>query len=353
VTEPAATGDERAAADKERASTVGERTRAPLLELHLHGIYCPAGDFYIDPWAPVERAVITHPHPDRAHPGSRHYLTAEPGAALLAEWLGPAASIQPHPYGHSLTLSDCAVSLHPAGHILGSAQVRIEHRGEVWVVSGDYQLAPDPTCTPFEPVKCRTFVTESTFGLPIFRWPQPAEVLATIQAWWRANRDAGRPSLLFANPLGTAQRLLASLDASMGPIYAHPEVERFSRHYSAQGIALASTTADGADPVDGPPLVLAPPATPADDWIERWPRASTAMASGWMRLRGPRRRRTLDRGFVLSSHADWPALLAATDATEAETVWVTGGQRAPLVRWLTEHGRAAVAVEAHFAEDET
>ncbi|MGO9261246.1 MAG: DNA ligase-associated DEXH box helicase [Bryobacteraceae bacterium] len=388
----------------------------PLLALDPHGLYCPTGDFYIDPWAPVDRAVITHAHADRARPGSRYYLTAETGVALLGEWLGPEASVQPLPYGHPLTIGECSVSLHPAGHILGSAQVRIEHRGEVWVVSGDYNPAPDPTCAPFEPLACHTFVTESTFGLPIFRWPQEAEVLASIQAWWRANREAGRTSVLFANPLGTAQRLLASLDGAIGPIHAHQEVERFSRHYRAQGIYLggppgssaaeadasrvqtphrgrrlgpASAEADGSraeaplpdgapsgpgsDALAGPgpegtgpkgrpgsrvldsgaALVLAPPAAQGTPWMRRFANASTAMASGWMRIRGPRRRRTLDRGFVLSAHADWPALLAAIAATRAETIWVTHGQRAPLVRWLAGQGRTAVAVEAHFAEDET
>lgn len=314
-----------------------------LLELDPHGIFCRDGSFYIDPWAPVDRAVITHAHPDRAVPGSRHYLTAEPGAALLAEWLGPEASIQRLRYGQRMVLGDCTLSLHPAGHILGSAQVRIEHRGEVWVVSGDYKLAPDPTCAPFEPLICHAFVTESTFGLPIFRWPDEGEVLAAIHTWWRANREAGRTSVLWVQPLGEAQRLLAALDGSVGPIHAQEEVERFSRHYRAQGIPLAATSpeADG-----GGALVLAPPGV-------RVARASTAMASGWMRIRGPRRRRTLDRGFVLSSHADWPGLLTAIAETRAETVWVTGGQRVSLVRWLTGQGRAAMALEAHFAEDET
>ncbi len=321
----------------------------PLLELHTNGLYCPAGDFYIDPWAPVERAVITHAHADRAHPGSASYLTAEPGVALLRESLGADAAIQSLPYGQPLTIGDASLSLHPAGHILGSAQVRIERDGEVWVVSGDYQLAPDPTCAPFEALACHTFVTESTFGLPIFRWPPIAETLASIEAWWRANREAGRASVLFTQPLGTAQRLLAMLDASIGTILAHPEIERFNRHYRAYGIPLDAPPAD-SDPAGA--LMLAPLSAPDDAWMRPWAHASTAMASGWMRIRGPRRRRSLDRGFVLSSHADWPALLAVIDATRAETVWVLHGQPSPLVRWLAEHGHLAVAIEAHFAEDE-
>jgi putative mRNA 3-end processing factor len=307
-----------------------------VIELRPAGLYCLPGDFYIDPWQPVDRAIITHAHPDRAVPGSRAYLTAADGAPLLAEWLGGSAQIQSAEYGESLTLDGCKVSLHPAGHILGSAQVRIEHTGEIWVVSGDYQLVRDPTCAPFEPVPCHSFVTESSFALPIFRWPAEAATIAAIHAWWRSNREAGRASVLFANPLGMAQRLLGLLD---GPIDVHEEVERFSRHYRGRGIALPDAQPDST-------LILAPPGT------ERPPRASAAMASGWMRIRGPRRRRSLDRGFVLSAHADWPALLQAVNATRAENIWVTGGQRAALVHWLAGQGRNATAIEAHFAEDE-
>jgi putative mRNA 3-end processing factor len=319
-----------------------------LVELRPAGLYCPTGDFYIDPSEPVDRAVITHAHPDRVRSGSLSYLTAESGAALLREWITPEAPVETLPYGETLAIGEARVSLHPAGHILGSAQVRIEHRGEVWVVSGDYKLVPDPTCAPFEPVGCHTFVSESSFGLPIFRWPEEAEVFASIHAWWRGNREAGRASVVFAQPLGMAQRLMASLDASIGPIYAHPEIERFNRHYRAQGVSLAEIM---AHPDGSSALVLAPHSAHGDAWLRQWPRASTAMASGWMRIRGPRRRRTLDRGFVLSSHADWPSLLAAIDTTRAETVWVIPGHAA-LARWLTEHGRTALLVEAHFAEDE-
>jgi putative mRNA 3-end processing factor len=317
-----------------------------LLELDPRGLYCPSGGFYVDPWAVVDRAVITHAH--HARGGSGSYLAAEPGAALLRECLGDEATIESLPYGRQLLIGGVSVSLHPAGHILGSAQVRIERGGEVWVVSGDYKLAPDPACAAFEPVACNTFVTEGTFGLPIFRWPEATVTMDAIHGWWRGNLEAGRASVLFAHPLGIAQRLLAALNGSIGTICAHPEIERFSRHYREQKIALAPTAMEG----DARALVLAPPSAQGSDWLKTWSRTSTAMASGWMRIRGPRRRRTLDRGFVLSNHADWPGLLAAIDATQAETVWVTHERPAPLVRWLTEHGRAAVAVEAHFAEDE-
>ncbi len=313
----------------------------PLLELTPAGLYCAAGDFHIDPWQPVARAVVTHAHTDRARPGSAEYLTARQGVELVRAQVGDA-EVQAAEYGEPVATGEVRVSLHPSGHILGSAQVRMEHRGEVWVVAGDFNPAPDPTCAAFEPVRCHTFVTEATFALPIFRWTREVELAAEIHAWWRANREAGRASLLFANPLGKAQRVLARLDASDGPIFADPAVERFNAIYRACGVPLpetARTIAAGA-------LVLAPPGTERRGYGT----ASTALASGWMRIRGTRRRQSLDRGFVISDHADWPNLLAAIDATCAETVWVTHGFRTPLVRWLEERGRRAVAVETRFGE---
>jgi len=321
-----------------------------LLELRECGLYCPAGDFYIDPWEPAERAIVTHAHSDHACPGSRAYLAAAPGEALLRQRLGSGAAIQALDYAKPMTLGTARVSLHPAGHILGSAQVRIESNGEVWVVSGDYKLAPDPTCPPFEPLRCHTFVTESTFGLPIFRWPGAGQVLEDIHAWWRANRETGKSSVLFGWPLGKMQRVLAGLDPAIGPVYAHGAVERVNRIYRACGIALPATPPPAGDTKRA--LILAPPGWQGSPWMKRFSAASTALVSGWMRIRGTRRRRSLDRGFVLSDHADWPALLAAIDQTRAETVWVTHGFRAPLVRWLQEHGRQAVEVPVHVPAPE-
>ncbi|MBZ5625239.1 MAG: ligase-associated DNA damage response exonuclease [Acidobacteriia bacterium] len=318
-----------------------------LLELRASGLYCAPGDFYIDPWSPVDRAVITHAHSDHACPGSRAYLTPTTGASLLQFRVGPDPAIQTAGYGEPLTLGEVRVSLHPAGHILGSAQVRLEYRGEVWVVSGDYKLAPDPTCTPFEPLRCHTFVTESTFGLPVFRWPAAASVMDAIHAWWRANQEAGKASLLFAHALGKAQRLLAAIDPSIGPIHVHEAVDRVCQIYRQNRLPLAPTvpTAEWSRA-----LVIAPPSCHGSAWTRSFGNASTALASGWMRIRGTRRRRSLDRGFVLSDHADWPALLRVIDETRAETVWVAHGYREPLARWLQEHGRRAVAVEARFEE---
>jgi putative mRNA 3-end processing factor len=322
-----------------------------LVRLTDHGLYCEAGDFYIDPWEPVDRAVITHAHGDHATWGSRAYLTSTAGLGVLRARLEPGARIQGIDYGHAVTLNGTAVSLHPAGHILGSSQVRIEHQGEVWVVSGDYKTDPDPTCAPFEPVRCHTFVTESTFGLPIYRWPSQDEVFAQINAWWRASAGAGKTCLLFGYTLGKAQRLLAGLDPSIGPILTHGAVERMTSAYRESGVPLPTTkyagTAERKADSKGA-IVVAPPYSSASPWIRRFAPYSTAFASGWMLVRGARRRRSLDRGFAISDHVDWPNLQATIEATGAGEVWVTHGYTAPVVRWLKDRGIDARAVQTRF-----
>ncbi len=306
--------------------------------------------------------MVTHAHADHACPGSRAYLAARPGEALLRARVGSDAAIQPLGYGESVPLNGVRVSLHPAGHILGSAQVRLESGGEVWVVSGDYKLEPDPTCAAFEPVACDTFVTESTFGLPIYRWPPEAEVFAEIGNWWTANQQAGKASVLFAYSVGKAQRVLAGLLANVdplpGPIYTHGAVEKLSRLYREAGIALAPTTHASAAPAAtdwSRALIVAPPSANGTAWMRRFAPLSTGLVSGWMRIRGARRRRSLDRGFVLSDHADWPGILSAVRASGASRVWVTHGYRAPVVEWLKQQGIEAQAVETRFEseQDET
>ena len=320
------------------------------------GLYCEAGDFFIDPWQPVERAVITHAHGDHARWGSNAYLGSREGLGVLRTRLGPAANIRAVDWGECVDMNGVRVSLHPAGHILGSAQVRVEYRGEVWVASGDYKTAPDPTCAPFELVRCHTFITESTFGLPIYRWPSDDEVFAEIRSWWSANRDAGRASILFGYALGKAQRLLAGLaDADVGAVYTHGAVERLNHDYRQAGVRLAesryaSELPRGTDFKGS--LIVAPPSAAGSLWMRRFGEISTGFASGWMRLRGARRRRSLDRGFVLSDHVDWPSLLATVEATGAEQVLVTHGIREPVVRWLTERGIDAKAVASSWKGEE-
>jgi putative mRNA 3-end processing factor len=323
-----------------------------VLRLTERGLYCEAGDFFIDPWSPVDRAVITHAHGDHARGGSQAYLGSREGERVLRTRLGPDARVQSLAFGETLTLGEVRVSLHPAGHILGSAQVRLEYGGQIWVVSGDYKAEPDPTCAPFEPVPCDVFVTESTFGLPIYRWRPQGEVFDEIAAWWRGNADAGRASVLFGYALGKAQRLLAGLmGKESGPIFTHGAVERLNQDYRETGVPLPDTRYAGArqrgESFAGA-LIVAPPSALASPWLKRFGEASTAFASGWMTIRGARRRRSVDRGFVVSDHVDWPSLLGAIEATGAQRVWVTHGYREPVVRWLREHGLDAEPIASRW-----
>lgn len=327
-----------------------------LVSATPRGLYCQAGDFYIDPWQSVERAVITHAHADHARAGSAAYLCAAPGRELLVGRIGSPERITGLPYGETLAVNGVNLSLHPAGHVLGSAQVRVEFRGEVCVVSGDYKAAPDPTCESFEPVRCNTFITESTFGLPIYRWPEEAEVWPQVARWWRENQAQGRTSVIFAYALGKAQRVLAGLDPSIGPIVVHGAVHRVTETYRAGGVALPPTVylgdeADGksaAAAMRGKAMVIAPPATLGTPWLRRFGPASTAMASGWMRVRGRRRHRSLDRGFVISDHADWPALLKAIVDTGATRVGITHGYASQLARYLRERNVDAYTLSTRY-----
>lgn len=317
------------------------------------GLYCPPGDFYIDPWRPVDRAVITHAHADHARAGHGHYLAAAPGAGVLRARLGPI-TLQTLAYGQTLTHHGVTVSLHPAGHVLGSAQVRLAHGGQVWVASGDYKVAPDRTCAPFEPVRCDVFITESTFGLPIYRWQPDAAVFAEVNAWWQGNAAAGRASVLLCYSFGKAQRLLSGLDASIGPLVVHGAVEPLNRAYREAGVDLPPTVA--ADQLTDPAmlaraLVLCPPGAAAGPWLKRFGDYSDAFASGWMQLRGARRRGGYDRGFVLSDHADWPGLMGAIDATGAQRVIVTHGSVPVMVRHLGERGLQAGSFDTEYGDD--
>ncbi len=320
------------------------------------GLHCPAGGFHIDPWQGVDRALITHAHADHARAGSRAYLAADRGLPLLRARLPADATIDTLRYGERRRVGDVDVSFHPAGHVLGSAQIRIGHRGRVIVVSGDYKLAPDPSCDPFEPVRCDTLVTESTFGLPVYRWQPPQDVMRALRDWWSANRDEGTASVVFAYALGKAQRIaagLAALGALPGPIACHGAVARINEAYRDAGVALppmARVADSGRDAEWRGALVLAPPSAQGSAWLARFAPFRTAAASGWMAIRGTRRRANLDRGFVLSDHADWPALNAAVDASGAANVVVTHGYRDEFVRWLAETrpGLAASALATRF-----
>lgn len=330
-----------------------------LIVQRPEGLYCPPGDFYIDPWRRVERAVITHAHADHARVGHASYLATAVSEGLLRSRLGADITLQGVAYGEEVVHNGVRISLHPAGHVLGSAQVRVEHEGEVWVASGDYRptpagAVPDHTCTPFEAVRCNTFITESTFGLPIYRWRPDAELFAQINQWWSDNAAAGRASVLVCYSLGKAQRILGGVDPSIGAIVCHGAVEPLNRAYRAAGVALPPTLAvtEVADPaLLRRALVLTPGSALGTPWIRRFGDFSDAFASGWMQVRGMRRRGGHDRGFVLSDHADWPGLLGAIDATGAERVIVTHGSAVELVRHLSERGLRAEEFHTEYGDD--
>lgn len=335
-----------------------------IVTLTDDGLYCPSGGFHIDPWNAVPRAVVTHAHSDHARWGCGKYLGAAAGRYLLQTRLGNDADITAVPYGEPVDHNGVRVSFHPAGHVLGSAQIRLESGGEVWVVTGDYKLDPDPTCAPFEPVRCHTLISESTFGLPVYRW-EPADVLfGGVNEWWRANKAAGKASIVYAYALGKAQRVMAGVDATIGPIYTHGAVEKVTRAYRESGVILPPTTpvseaiaATGKSRTKGKPwagaLVIAPPSADGSAWAKKFEPASSSFASGWMCVRGARRRRSVDRGFVLSDHADWPGLLTAVRESGATRVLATHGFASVLARYLREQGLDADVIATRFGDDGT
>ncbi len=318
------------------------------------GLYCAAGDFHIDPWRGVARAIITHAHADHARFGSEVYVCHPATAPILRKRLGDVA-IETAAYGEILMRNGVEISLHPAGHVLGSAQVRMAYRGEVWVASGDYKLESDGVSPAFEPLRCHAFITESTFGLPIYRWRPKAETFAAIDAWRRENIAAGRASVLYAYALGKAQRVLAHVDPDLGPIVCHGAIEAINALYRDAGVALPPTrlASEIANKKDfARALILAPPSAVASPWLKRFGDYSDGLASGWMQVRGNRRRRGLDRGFALSDHADWPGLLSAIAATGAERIFATHGAVGPLTRYLREKGLDARTMETAYGEED-
>jgi len=325
--------------------------RAPVLTFTDRGIFCPDGGFYIDPWRPVDSALITHGHSDHARPGHGRYLCTRQAAPVIRHRLGPVR-LEMIACGEVRRIGGVAVSFHPAGHVPGSAQIRVERDGEVWVVSGDYKVDADGLSEPFEPVACHTFISECTFGLPVFRWEPQEVILAQINRWWAANAAEGRISILGAYALGKAQRILSGLDPSIGPILTHGAVEATTEILRSQGYALPATvpvTAGVGAKSHPRAIVIAPPSAEATPWASRFgPTAAAAFASGWMRLRGVRRRRGAETGFVLSDHADWPGLNQAIRATGAERVFVTHGYTAVFRRWLETQGYDAGIVQTEY-----
>jgi putative mRNA 3-end processing factor len=318
------------------------------------GLYCAAGDFHIDPWRPVPRAIITHAHSDHARFGSDVYVCHRDTAPILRKRLGDV-TIETAGYGEVLSRNGVQISFHPAGHVLGSAQIRVAMNGETWVASGDYKLESDGVSPAFEPLRCHVFITESTFGLPIYRWRPQVEIFAAIDLWRRENIAAGRASVLFAYALGKAQRLIAHVDPALGPIVCHGAIDAINTLYREAGVVLPPTRL-ATEIVDkrefARALILAPPSAASSPWLKRFGDYSDALASGWMQVRGNRRRRGLDRGFALSDHADWVGLIAAVEATGAERILVTHGSTEALTRYLREKGLDARALPTAYGDDE-
>ncbi len=325
-----------------------------VLQFTEEGIFCPQAGIHIDPWRRVERALITHGHSDHARWGHRSYLCTKLAAPVIRYRLGDI-QLQTVDYEEIITINGVKFSFHPAGHIPGSAQIRVEYKGEVWVVSGDYKIENDGLSTPFEPVKCHAFITECTFGLPVYTWKPQAEVMEEINAWWRTNAAAGRASVISAYALGKAQRVLQHLDESIGPIFTHGAVENTNQVIRKQGIDLKDTIQVRAHHKRqdfDQAIIIAPPSALGSPWMKRFGKASTGIASGWMTLRGARRRRAADRGFVLSDHADWYGLNQAIKATEAERIFVTHGYTDIFRRWLEEDGYDAHIVSTEYGGEE-
>ena len=312
-----------------------------LLESRPEGLYCPAADLYIDPVRRVKRAVITHGHADHARWGHKAVLTSKSGAGIVQHRVGAKTPVEGIPYGETVREGDARISLHPAGHLLGSAQVRIEVGGRVAVVTGDYKRGLDPTCEPFEPVRCDLLVTETTFGLPVYRWPDPAVEAARINAWWAENQAEGYNSLLLGYSLGKAQRLLAMLNPELGPILVHGAALPFQKLYREAGIVLPDANHVNqarAEETRGRAIIVAPPSVVNTPWLKKLQPLRTGMASGWMLTRGKRRRAGYDRGFVISDHVDWPELCATVAECGPEELWAVHGQTEAVAQYFAEKG---------------
>ncbi len=320
-----------------------------LLTFPFGDIVCPDGGFSIDPRSPAKRAVITHGHSDHARRGHQSYLCHHLTVPILRLRLGPNIQVQGVEYGERVRLGDVTISLHPAGHIPGSAQIRVERNGEVWVAAGDYKLHDDGVSAPFEPVRCDAFITESTFGLPVYRWAPIAETAREINQWWSQNKENEKTSILTGYSLGKAQRLLAMLEKDIGPVFVHPSIVETNTAYRSAGLPIPefpswahTTKADTSGA-----MIIMPPGAAIPATLRRFSPFSIAHASGWMTLRGNRRRQALDRGFVVSDHADWPELNQAIEATGAERIFVTHGQIETVVRWLNGRGYQAAPVPGY------
>ncbi|NVK50769.1 MAG: ligase-associated DNA damage response exonuclease [Cyclobacteriaceae bacterium] len=327
-----------------------------LLELTDSGLYCPPAGIFIDPWRSVDNAVITHAHSDHARWGMKKYLAHHHSAEVMKLRLGSEINLETIDYGEVKMVNGVKISLHPAGHIPGSSQVRLEYKGRIAVVSGDYKVEDDGLSVPFEPIKCHEFVSECTFGLPIYKWEPQEEIFNQINSWWRDNASEGRNSVLLAYSLGKAQRILKYLDFSIGKVFTHGAVWNTNQALLTSGIAMPDVpkvTQDIPKSEFKGSLIIAPPSAMGTPWMRKFSPYRTGICSGWMAIRGTRRRRAADRGFVLSDHADWEGLISAIEGTQAEKVYLTHGSTASFGKFLQEEkGIDAVELQTLFGEEE-
>lgn len=322
-----------------------------LIDLNKNGIYCAEADMYIDPWRKVDKALITHGHSDHARYGHKSYLCVESSVPILKHRLGSKINISGIAFNETLMVNGVKISFHPAGHIIGSAQIRLEGKGEVWVITGDYKIQDDGISEPFEPIKCSHFITESTFGIPVYKWKAQSEVIGEINQWWQDNKEENKTSIITAYSLGKAQRILHNINHQIGDVYCHGAIAKMNDAIISSGISLPKTKLIAektqAKEFYGS-LILAPPSALGSPWMKRFKQVSVGIASGWMMLRGARRRRGADRGFVLSDHCDWDGLNDAIKATGAENIYPTHGYTQIFSRWLREQGYNANPLETEF-----
>ena len=326
--------------------------KTPLLAFNDKGIYCAQADVYLDPWRPVDKAIISHGHADHSRWGHKKYITHHSNIPIIKHRLGEI-NVSGKNWNETFMINNVQFSFHPAGHIIGSAQIRVEYKGEVWVFTGDYKTEDDGVATPYEPVKCHSFITECTFGLPAFKWQPQDEVFAEINNWWQQNQSEGRTSVIFGYSLGKAQRLLKYLDTSIGKIYTHGAIENMTEVLRPQ-LEMPKTTRITRDikkeEIKGN-IVVAPPSAHGTPWIKKMVPYVTASASGWMTFRGARRRRAIDRGFVLSDHCDWQGLLSSIKETGAEKIICTHGYTDIFSRYLREIGYDARTEQTQYEEE--
>jgi putative mRNA 3-end processing factor len=322
-----------------------------LLQFTGKGIYCAPGDFYIDPWKPVNRAIITHAHSDHAYRGHQHYLAQRQSVPVMKYRLGADINVQSLEYNETITHNGVTISLHPAGHIIGSSQVRVEYEGEVWVASGDYKTEPDLITAPFEPVRCHAFISESTFGLPIYHWKPQQKIFDQLHQWWKRNQEEGTCSVILCYALGKAQRIIAGIDKSIGPLYGHGAITNVNDILRNAGEPIPEViriTPETKKEVFRNALVFATSSVQNTSWLRKLAPFSIGYASGWMQIRGNKRRRAADIGFALSDHADWPGLNDAIAATGAQRVFITHGYTFQFARWLREKGYDAHEVKTAY-----